>query len=292
MPALFLAFAEQWKPRIDEALLRHAEDVSGCPVPLAEAIRYALLSPGKRLRPLLTLAAAEAFGGNPETAMDVACAVEMIHAYSLVHDDVPAMDNSDLRRGKPTVHVAFGEAEAILAGDALLTLAFDIIASSPFPPERVVDCIRVLAAASGRSGMVGGQSDDLRLAAKDDASLVSLHERKTGSLIAASLEMGGVIAGASAEERRMLQSIGKDAGIAFQIADDLLDGEGSVALLGKPVGSDRANDKVTFLSFHGKDQSRRRAGDLVARCEASLAPLGERGSVLQSFCRFTITRYR
>ena len=233
------------RPAIESALEKACRFDQGCPERLGEAMRYALLAPGKRLRPALVLMAAEACGGTLEQGMPAAVAVEMIHAYSLIHDDLPAMDDDDLRRGRPTVHIEFDEATAILAGDALLAQAFLHLAQSVDDPLRSSSAIKVLAKAAGPSHLVGGQADDLAAEGtgteqktldsrtvenqmeadrdRDLAHLESIHRRKTGALFAASLEMGAILVGASPEKRQVLSDYARDIGLAFQVVDDLLD---------------------------------------------------------------------
>jgi len=221
--SVFSAFADQNRPLIEAALGRFMEkSVEGCTPVLQEAMRYSLLSPGKRIRPLLTLMAAEACGGDPALAMPAACAVEMVHAFSLIHDDLPAMDDDDLRRGKPTSHKVFGEGEAILAGDALFALPFQILAEEVHPAETAAQCCAALARASGACGMIGGQWDDIR----NHPDTLSVARRKTGALIEVSLHLGALTVGGSAKQIVALKEFGWRAGVVFQLVDDLLDGEG------------------------------------------------------------------
>jgi geranylgeranyl diphosphate synthase type II len=235
------AFVPEARRRVDEALARYlpAEDeapTAPCPARLASAMRYSVLGGGKRLRPLLCLLAAEACGADPALAMPAACALEMVHTYSLIHDDLPAMDDDDLRRGRPTCHKAFDEATAVLAGDALLTLAFEVIATHVRPAEAAIGCVRALAEASGPIGMVGGQMADLQAEGRPDGTLDALeaiHRRKTGALLRASLRMGAIVAGADEASLQALDVYGHAVGLAFQIIDDLLDVEGDEAKLGK-----------------------------------------------------------
>jgi geranylgeranyl diphosphate synthase type II len=224
-------YQERLRPAIDSALASYVQFDDGCPPHLAEAIRYALLAPGKRLRPQLVLMATEACGGSIEEALPAACAIEMVHAYSLVHDDLPAMDDDDLRRGRPTCHKVFGEATAILAGDALLTRAFELLASEIQPPDVAARCCAVLGRAAGATALVGGQAADLQRAdskgnngrESDLPAIESIHRRKTGALFVAALELGAVVARANTEQEAALLAYGKNVGLAFQITDDLLD---------------------------------------------------------------------
>jgi geranylgeranyl diphosphate synthase type II len=291
-----------------DATLRPTE---GCPASLLEAMRYSLLAPGKRLRPLLVLLSAEACGGGDP--VPAGCAVEMIHAYSLIHDDLPAMDDDDLRRGQPTCHVKFGEALAILAGDALLTMAFGVLAES-YRPATAAACCRELARGAGAAGMVGGQVDDLRISdfrleiadcsenLKSEIlnlkSLESLHARKTGALFRAALRMGAYVAqgerpgGPPPELIAALDAYGRCFGQAFQITDDLLDVEGSAEQTGKRVGKDAARGKLTYPGFLGIAESRRRAERLADEARSHLAILGPAGDRLAALVRMVLERNR
>ncbi len=273
----------------------------GCPAPLREAMRYSLLAPGKRLRPLLVLLSAEAAGGSDSGALPAACAAEMIHAYSLVHDDLPAMDDDDLRRGQPTCHKKFGEATAILAGDALLTKAFEVLADG-YPPATAAGCCRELAKGSGSAGMVGGQADDLawekRTVAGTLEDLEFLHRRKTGALFRASLRMGAWSArgersgGPDAALLGALDGYGRCFGLAFQITDDLLDVESSAEQAGKNVRKDAARGKLTYPGLLGADESRRRADRLCREARDYLAPLGPSGKRLADLVQSLADRDR
>ena len=254
----------------------HAEAPAG----LGDAMRYAVLDGGKRLRPLLVLAACEAVGGNVQAALRAACAVELIHAYSLVHDDLPCMDNDVLRRGKPTVHVKFGEAEALLAGDALQALAFELLTpdDAGVPPAMQALMCRLLARSAGADGMAGGQAIDLQSVGRklDEAALRDMHQRKTGALLQASVELGAACApsplqGASAEA---LRRYGAAVGLAFQVVDDILDVTADSTQLGKTAGKDAASDKPTYVSLMGLDGARAHADVLLAEAEAALAGAG------------------
>jgi geranylgeranyl diphosphate synthase, type II len=276
---------------IDSALDRYSNLEDDCPAQLREAIRYSLLAPCKRLRPTLVLFAAEACGGAWEAALPAACAVEMIHTYSLIHDDLPAMDNDDLRRGRPTCHKAYGEAMAILAGDALLTLAFEILARDLRPAVAAKACA-ALAEAAGATALVGGQADDLSLehTAGDLATLENIHRRKTGAMFLASLRLGGYTAGADESQQSALERFGKKIGLAFQIADDLLDVEGDEAAMGKRVGKDSQHGKLTFPSLLGIEESRRRAQQLIDEACEALTSLGEKRAALEVLARYIVER--
>jgi geranylgeranyl diphosphate synthase type II len=283
-----------------DATLRPTE---GCPASLLEAMRYSLLAPGKRLRPLLVILAAEACGGGDP--LPAGCAAEMIHAYSLIHDDLPAMDDDDLRRGQPTCHVKFGEAIAILAGDALQTMAFEVLAEN-YPPATGAACCRELARGAGAAGMVGGQVDDLAFsrdaamersaAASRLSDLESLHARKTGALFRACLRMGAYVAqgerpsGPRPEMLVALDAYGRCFGQAFQITDDLLDVEGSAEQTGKRVGKDAARGKLTYPGFLGIVESRRRAERLCDEACEHLAFLGPAGDRLGALVRRILER--
>ena len=263
--------ADRLRARIDAALDRYTDFGPGCPAQLAEAICYAVLAPGKRLRPRLVLLAAEACGGGIDDALPAACAVEMVHAYSLVHDDLPAMDDDDLRRGRPTCHKAFGEATAILVGDALLARAFEILATETQPAERAARCCAVLGRAAGATELVGGQAADLAgdATTNDVVVLESIHRRKTAAMITASVELGGIAACATREQLAALARYGQNLGLAFQITDDLLDVSGEQAIVGKRVAKDAQHGKLTYPQVLGVDASRRRAAELVdAACQA------------------------
>jgi geranylgeranyl diphosphate synthase type II len=271
----------------------------GCPPSLLEAMRYSLLAPGKRLRPLLVILAAEACGGRDAGALPAAAAVEMIHTYSLIHDDLPAMDDDDLRRGLPTCHVKFGEALAILAGDALLTLAFQVLAEG-YAPATAAACCRELARGAGASGMVGGQADDLAWEKRGGglADLEALHARKTGALFRACLRLGAWSArgersgGPDAALLEALDAYGRCFGLAFQITDDLLDVEGSADQTGKRVGKDAVHGKLTYPGLLGVVESRDRAERLCREAQQQVAPLGAGGQRLAALAKMVCTRDR
>ena len=299
-------------PIVEAGLDRYLTTSADCPRRLEEAMRYSVEAGGKRLRPVLVLMACEACGGNVDDAVPAAVAIEMIHTYSLIHDDLPAMDDDDLRRGRPTNHKQFDEATAILAGDGLLTLAFDVLARNIQPAEVAISCVADLASAAGVEGMVGGQMADLeaerrglraegqvgpasatsaldpQLSALDQ--LEAIHLRKTGRLLRSSLTMGGRIARADAVTIEMLDHFGKCVGLAFQIADDLLDVTGDVARMGKGLRKDADHGKLTYPGLLGIDESRRRAESLIDDARRSIAPLGDRGHRLDAVARFILER--
>jgi geranylgeranyl diphosphate synthase type II len=267
------------------------------PGTIHRAVRYSLFAGGKRIRPLLVLAAAEAVGGGAEEAMPFACAVEMIHTYSLVHDDLPAMDDDDLRRGKPTSHKVFGEAIAILAGDALLTRAFHLLAD--VPPEAGAETVRrrlrataVLGEAAGTTGLIGGQVLDLESEGRpvEAPILERLHRAKTGALLSACVRGGALLAGAPADDLKRLDGYGSAVGLAFQVVDDVLDGTADDAALGKTAGKDAAAGKATYVSVHGLAGARAIASRLLAEAEAAVQPLGERGRILAGLAQTIVGR--
>ena len=261
---------------------------------LHEAMRYSVLGGGKRLRAFLVRSGARLAGADDGGALRVAAAIEMIHGYSLVHDDLPAMDDDDLRRGKPSCHVAFDEATAILAGDALLTLAFELAADPEVHPDPSVRCeiVRAMAAAAGGGGMVGGQMIDLAAerGGADHDLIVTLERMKTGAIIAFSCEAGAILAGRDAGFRRALREFGYDVGLAFQIIDDVLDVVGDEAALGKTVGKDAAAGKATFVGTLGVEGARREAGTLVERGLSRLDGFGEDAGPLRAFGEYVLAR--
>ena len=259
-----------------------------------EAMRYSALAPGKRMRPFLVLASARLFGVARRCALQVAAAVEMVHAYSMVHDDLPAMDNSDLRRGRPTCHKEFDDATAVLAGDGLLTAAFAALADADTHGDPAVRCelVSALAGAAGGAGMVGGQMIDLIAEHQtlDIGATTRLQRMKTGALIAFACESGAILAKAPSELRLALRGYAHDLGLAYQIADDLLDVEGSATELGKPVGADAAAGKATFVSILGVERARAQAELLVRQAVAHLDLFEQRAELLREAARFVITR--
>lgn len=263
-----------------------------CPAILREAMRYSLLSPGKRLRPILCLFAAEALGASGSVAMANAAAVEMIHSYSLIHDDLPAMDDDDLRRGRPTCHIHFDEATAILAGDGLQALAFETILAKTTDPAVAVQSCLILAKAAGPEGMVGGQCDDL-LAEKLGGGvemLHAIHSRKTGAMIRASVVLGGIAAKGTTVELEKLAIYGDCIGIAFQIVDDLLDVESTSENTGKRTGKDSERGKLTFPGIYGVESSRERAEEFVEQAIATVDSFGTAATPLKQLARYITDR--
>ncbi len=263
---------------------------------LLEAMHYSLTSPGKRIRPILVLAAAEAVGADRGPLRPYACALEMIHAYSLVHDDLPAMDDDDLRRGRPTNHKVFGEGMAILAGDALLTEAFAVMSGdrggSSVSGDRRVHAIRELAVAAGAEGMVGGQAGDILAegVAADLALVESIHRRKTGALLRAAVRIGALLGGSDAPRLERLTAFGEAIGLAFQVADDLLDETGNTQATGKSAQRDRARGKSTYPSVLGVDGARAMLRGLLDKALAALDGLGEPAEPLRDIARMIVTR--
>jgi farnesyl diphosphate synthase len=261
---------------------------------LLEAMRYSTFAGGKRLRPFLVLSGADLFNVPRGWSLNTAAAIEMVHTYSLVHDDLPAMDDDDLRRGKPTCHVAFDEATAILVGDSLLTLAFEAITAPSGHPDAVVraDLACALARAAGAEGMAGGQAIDLAAESQvlDLDAIVRLQQLKTGALFGFSCEAGAILAQADDAARSALGDYAEKIGLAFQIADDLLDHEGTEATLGKAVGKDAAAGKATFVGLLGADEARRRADALVGQAIESLAAFDERAEPLRAAARYIVQR--
>jgi farnesyl diphosphate synthase len=279
----------------DAVLSRVLAAPPGMEARVYEAMRYSALSPGKRLRPLLVIASSRLFGVSRRSALQVAAAIEMVHAYSLIHDDLPAMDNSDLRRGRPTCHKQFDDATAVLAGDGLLTMAFELLSHPDTHGDPAVRCelISALAGAAGGAGMVGGQMIDLlaeRLPDLDIGAITRLQRMKTGALIAFSCEAGAILAKAPADPRTALRGYAHDLGLAFQIADDLLDVEGSAEETGKPVGADAAAGKATFVSILGVARARAQAELLVDQAVAHLDLFGQRAELLRQVARFVVNR--
>jgi geranylgeranyl diphosphate synthase type II len=284
---------------VEEQLRASLQNAGDCPPTLLEAMSYSLLAPGKRLRPILVLLANEACGGLESAALPAACAVEMIHTYSLIHDDLPAMDDDDLRRGLPTCHKKFGEALAILAGDALLTLAFQVLAAG-YPPATAAACCRELARGSGAAGMVGGQVQDLAWEKKGGSAedLTQIHGRKTGELFRSCLQLGLLaaqgerIGGPDHMMKEGLDRYGRCFGLIFQITDDLLDVEGSAAQTGKRVQKDAGRGKLTYPGLLGVAESRRRAAALGREARAGLEPLGPKGQRLAQLLTWILKRDR
>lgn len=280
-------FLERKARRTEQALEAHFAGWTDAPPLLIEAMRYSLFAPCKRLRPALALGTAEIVAGDDTAALPLACAVEMIHTYSLIHDDLPAMDDDDLRRGQPTSHKKFGEAVAILAGDTMLTMAFDVIAQADN-----VAVIREVAAAAGVSGMAAGQLIDLQSEDKQIPLelLQDIHRRKTGALIRVSVRAGAMLAGAHPDALESLTRYGECIGLAFQIADDILDIVGEESKIGKPVGSDAARNKSTYPALVGLDGARALAREAADEAEAALVHFGTEADTFRALARYIVDR--
>ncbi len=282
---------------VDEALERHLPRESELPVSVHRSMRYSIFAGGKRIRPVLMLAACEAVGGTPDLALPAACAMEMIHTYSLVHDDLPAMDDDDFRRGRPTNHKVFGEAIAILAGDALLTEAFILMSSPEYAakvgPSRLLPVINEIGFCAGSRGMVGGQVVDMESEGQKDIDLATvqyIHTHKTGALMKASVKAGAILGGAEGEALAAMTRYGEAIGLAFQIADDILDIEGTTEQIGKDAGSDQARGKATYPAVMGLADSKRRAHELVEIALESLTQFGEKAEPLREIARYIVSR--
>ncbi|TWT61803.1 Farnesyl diphosphate synthase [Rubinisphaera italica] len=292
---VFPAPIPEWRSQIEQALDHASKFSADCPPRLQESIRYSLLAGGKRLRPLLALLSCEICGGDISRAMPAACALEMIHTYSLIHDDLPAMDDDDLRRGRPTNHVQFGEATAILAGDGLLTHAFFWLSTRVNDPKHAVACTHELAIASGITGMVGGQQADLEAETADPETLnlevlQEIHRRKTGCLIRCAMRMGALIANATSVQLDALTYYGECIGLAFQIADDLLDVTGSAEKMGKQVAKDTQHKKLTFPSQLGLDESQSQAEQLVKEAISALKIFPGNTAALEAIAMYSVFR--
>ena len=289
-------YLEEKRQDVDRFLDSVMPPESAPPANLHKAMRYSLFAGGKRVRPILTIAAYEAVGGSSPTILPLASSLELIHTYSLIHDDLPAMDNDDYRRGKLTNHKVFGEAMAILAGDALLTMAFDIVSRPDLvdglDPRSQVRVIQELAAGAGNVGMVGGQVADIEAEGKDIdlATLEGVHRWKTGRLIRASVRIGGIAGGATAEQVDRLTAYAEDIGLAFQIADDVLNVTGTREELGKDANTDASRGKKTYPAFFGVDGARKLADERVASAIAHLKDFGPKAEPLRELARYITAR--
>ncbi len=286
----------KWNRLVNDKLSFLFSEGQSEPSELYKIMLYSLLNGGKRIRPILCIAGCEVVRGNPEHVLIAACAIECIHTYSLIHDDLPAMDDDDLRRGKPTSHKVFGEASAILAGDGLLTKAFELMSSNKlkekFEIDRLMDSISLLSAAAGPSGMVGGQfldieSNSIKLNSK---YLEQMHLLKTSELIRASVCIGGMLGGGNDEQLDALSNFGRRIGLAFQIVDDILDYDGDENLLGKPTGSDLASGKTTYLSLYGIEKSRDIANSTLEESLDFLKMFGKDAETLMALAKFIVFR--
>jgi geranylgeranyl diphosphate synthase type II len=287
------AFFEEDRAAVDAALDRLMPAENAVPASIHTAMRYSVQAGGKRVRPILCLEAARIFSTDIAAVLPVACALEFIHTYSLIHDDLPALDNDDLRRGKPTCHKKFGEAAAILAGDALLTLAFETLANAPIEPVRRVAILSDVAASAGTvNGMVGGQVADLEAEGRAirPADLEYIHRSKTAALIRAAVVSGAIAGGANEEDVSRLRRFGETIGWAFQVVDDILDVEETSATLGKTAGKDAAQKKATYPALHGLEKSHKFAQELEASAMSELAPYGSRATRLRELAELIVHR--
>jgi len=290
------AYLARKRAAVDKALEALVPPATTFPPVVFEAMRYSLFAGGKRVRPILAVASAEALGAGTAGLLPIACALELIHTYSLIHDDLPAMDNDDFRRGRPTCHKVYGEATAILAGDGLLNMAFEVLADQKrlkaVPARRMLDIISVIAQASGVFGMVGGQIVDMQSEGKDVdiPTLEYIHTHKTGALIRASVRVGALYAKANEKRLKALTRYGEYAGLAFQIADDILDITGTQEQIGKDAGSDLKKGKKTFPGFYGIEESRRRAREVAERAIASLREFDRKADPLRELAKYIVTR--
>jgi len=286
-------FFEADRAEIEAALFTLLPPESEPPPVIHRSMRYSVFAGGKRIRPILCLEAARIFSDPPRGVLPVACALEFIHTYSLIHDDLPALDNDDLRRGRPTNHKQFGEAIAILAGDALLTRAFEVIARAELPAERRAALVREIASAAGTvNGMVGGQVADLEAGGRpiDPAMLEYIHRSKTAALICASVVSGAIAGGAENVDVERLRRFGQSIGLAFQVVDDILDVEESSATLGKTAGKDASQKKATYPALYGLEKSRETARALLERAHAELVPFAARAQRLRELADFLVAR--
>jgi geranylgeranyl diphosphate synthase, type II len=294
--SLFMAYLRDRRVLVDKALDRFLPGEENEPQIIFKAMRYSLFAGGKRIRPILCIASAEAVGGSADTVIPVACALECIHTYSLIHDDLPAMDNDDFRRGRPTSHKVFGEDIAILAGDALLTEAFSLLSDVGCSPgmnaDRILLVMRDIARAAGIWGMIGGQVMDVRSTGKpaDIDVLHDIHARKTGAMIRVSVTAGAFLAGAGDEQLSVLANYGSRIGLAFQIADDILDVKGSSVLMGKNTGSDKSLGKVTFPAMIGLEGSQKKLKELIDQAIADLAAFDGKADPLRLLAEFIMER--
>lgn len=278
---------------VNKSLEKFIEEKEAPQSTIYKAMNYSINAGGKRIRPVIMLSCAELIGGNYDGVMPFACALEMIHTYSLIHDDLPCMDNDDLRRGKPTNHKVFGEAMAVLSGDALLNKAFEtILKNSQVSPNMTIAAMSEIATASGTEGMIGGQVIDIESEDKqiDAVTLMTLHLNKTGALIMAAAKVGALLAGGGREDLLLMEEFSRYLGIAFQIKDDILDVEGSVDALGKKTGADEENKKSTFVSIYGLEQSKKILCDYTEKAIEILSSYGERAEFLIGLCNFLLSR--
>ncbi len=282
---------EETTALVNQALAEFLPTADTEPSEIHQAMCYSVLSGGKRLRPVLVLAAAELGKAQPEAVLPAACALEFLHTYSLIHDDLPAMDNDDLRRGIPTCHKKFGEALAILAGDALLTKAFELLTQGDFPAELKMQVLREIAAAAGSQGLIGGQVADIRTEqARNESNLRYIHQHKTGDLLTASVRSGAILSGLQGAELQALTDYARFFGLAFQITDDILDLIGEEAKLGKPLFSDQKNDKLTYPALFGLEKSQDMAWEVMQQGLQKLDIFGGQADFLAGLLKFAVER--
>ena len=291
------AYLQERREKVEKALTLILPELEGPSADVVRAMRYSLFAGGKRLRPILCIAGAEALGADGSHVMPVACALEMIHTYSLIHDDLPEMDNDDMRRGKPTNHKVFGEAVAVLAGDGLVTEAFRVMAQTPLgriKPGALLEVISFVARASGYQGMVGGQVADIQSEGKrvEPEVVEFIHSHKTGALIAASVASGAILGGATEVQARAIKEYGRGIGLAFQISDDILDVEGDSEQIGKGVGGDARKKKVTYPSVHGLVRSKEIQKQSIDRAIHSLKAFDHKADPLRAIAAYIIERKR
>ena len=278
---------------VNKNLEKYIEEKENPQATIYKAMNYSVSAGGKRIRPVIMLASAELVSGSYEGVMPFACALEMIHTYSLIHDDLPCMDNDDLRRGKPTNHKVFGEAMAVLAGDALLNKAFEVILkNSQMSPNMTIAAMSEIATASGTEGMIGGQVIDIESEGKqiDAVTLMTLHLNKTGALIMTAAKVGALLGGGTREDLLLMEEFSRYLGIAFQIKDDILDVEGREESLGKKTGADEENEKSTFVSIYGLEQSKKILEDYTKKAIETLSPYGEKAEFLIELAKFLLSR--
>jgi geranylgeranyl diphosphate synthase type II len=298
MSRTFEQYLKEKKLLVEEALRQFVPKPSGLAGDVIKSMHYSLFAGGKRIRPILCIAGSEAVGGSAEDVLPVACAIELIHSYSLIHDDLPVMDDDDFRRGKPTNHKVFGDAVALLAGDGLLTLAFNLMARhgahTQVEKSALLKVIDLIASAAGCKGMVGGQVVDISYEGKDpDPAVVEyIHRHKTGALIAASVTAGTILAGGSEEEVRSINGYGQEIGLAFQVTDDILNIEGDQDIIGKGTGSDKARGKMTYPSVFGIAESKRKQKELIDQAIENLERFDHRAEPLRDLARYIIRRSR
>lgn len=282
------AYLRNQRAKVNNALQKILPTADTQPALIHEAIHYTVFAGGKRVRPILCLATCQALGGNESDAMSCACALEIYHTSTLVHDDLPCMDDDELRRGKPTCHIIYGEANAVLTGDALMILAFELAAQSPDPAAAVT----ALSKAAGSQGVIGGQIADLASEGQpaNAATLDYIHLHKTADLIRVSLELGAICAGASKEDRSALREFGRCIGLAFQVIDDILDVTADPEKLGKPVGSDEELDKLTYVRVHGLDAARTKARQLTEQAESAISSFSGEKETLRNIAQYLLDR--